>query len=105
MDQLLAAVDFAGAVTKDNTVLRYGPREGPSDFAHPDFTPVFLDETPKELQSAGERMCGGNDSACVYDYVVSGSRSFALMTKDTRQTALKDNADISKLLTSIDLFF
>ena len=90
---------FPGAVTEENSVLRYGPREGPSDYAHPEFTPLFLDEMTAAQRQAGQNVCGADDKACIYDYVVSGSESFALRTKQARETALKDNADISELQT------
>ena len=90
---------FPGAVTEENSVLRYGPREGPSDYAHPEFTPLFLDEMTAAQRQAGQNVCGAGDKACIYDYVVSGSESFALRTKQARETALKDNADISELQT------
>ena len=76
-------------------MLRYGPREGPSNYAHPEFTPVFKDEMTAAQRQAGENVCGASDTACIYDYVVSGSDTFALRTKQARETALRDNADIS----------
>ena len=87
---------LSGAVTEESSVLRYGPREGPSDYAHPEFTPFFMDEMTAAQRQAGENVCGASDTACIYDYVVSGSETFALRTKQARETALRDNADISK---------
>ena len=87
---------LSGAVTEESSVLRYGPREGLSDYAHPEFTPLFMDEMTAAQRQAGENVCGASDTACIYDYVVSGSETFALRTKQARETALRDNADISK---------
>ena len=86
---------LSGAVTEESSVLRYGPREGPSDYAHPEFTPLFMDEMTAAQRQAGENVCGASDTACIYDYVVSGSETFAVRTKQARETALRDNADIS----------
>ena len=87
---------LSGAVTEESSVLRYGPREGPSDYAHPEFTPLFKDEMTAAQRQAGENLCGASDTACIYDYVVSNSETFAMRTKQTRETAMGDNADISK---------
>ena len=76
-------------------MLRYGPREGPLDYAHPEFTPLFKDEMTAAQRQAGENVCGASDTACIYDYVVSGSETFAMRTKQARETALRDNVDIS----------
>ena len=76
-------------------MLHYGPREGPLDYAHPEFTPLFKDEMTAAQRQAGENVCGASDTACIYDYVVSGSDTFAMRTKQARETALRDNVDIS----------
>ena len=86
---------FAGAVTEESSVLRYGPREGPSDYAHPEFTPLFMDEMTAAQRQAGENVCGASDTACIYDYTMSGSQTFALRTEQSRDMTHKDNAKIS----------
>nr|KAG5698139.1 hypothetical protein BaRGS_001734 [Batillaria attramentaria] len=85
----------SGAVTESNTVLRYPPREGPADYAHPEFTPIFLDEQPADVKQAAEDLCGATNLACVYDYVATGSAAIASSTKDTA-----DNADRRETVSS-----
>ncbi|KAK7485812.1 hypothetical protein BaRGS_00022912 [Batillaria attramentaria] len=77
----------AWAVTESNTVLRYPPREGPADYAHPEFTPIFLDEQPADVRQAAENLCGATNLACVYDYVATGSAAFATSTQNTANKA------------------
>ena len=85
-----------GAVTETNTVLRYGPRETPSDYARADFVPFFVDELSQQQRQAAQSTCEAHDTACVYDYTVSGSHQFARMSRDTRDSAVKANVDVSK---------
>ena len=77
-------------------MLRYGPREGPTDFAHPDFIPIFLDEISTTDTQAGLALCGEGDGACLYDFQVTDSQTFALTSRQARQAALKDNVDVSE---------
>ena len=84
-------------MSEGSSVLRYGRREGPAQHAHPDFTPLFLDEVPAARRREAGEVCGGDgDRACLYDFLASGSATFALRTKGARETALKDNADVSE---------
>ncbi|KAK7092485.1 hypothetical protein V1264_008223 [Littorina saxatilis] len=91
------------AVTEANSVLRYGPREGPSDYAHPEFKSIFLDEISASEKQAAQSVCKASDSACVYDFVVSGSEGFALKTKESRQEALKENAAAKNRLPTLEV--
>ena len=84
-----------GAVTSSNTVLRYGPREGPADFVHPEFRPILLDEVPAATRQAAEELCGATNVACVYDYVATGSAAIANASKATA-----DNAEERERITS-----
>ena len=74
-------------MTSSNTVLRYGPREGPADFAHPEFRPIFLDEVPAATRQAADDLCGATNVACVYDYVATGSTAIANSSKATADSA------------------
>ncbi|XP_070174330.1 fibrillin-3-like [Littorina saxatilis] len=77
----------AWAVTEKNTVMRYGPREGPADYAHPEFIPVFLDEQPADVIQAAEQQCGANNLACIYDYIATGNRDLALDSRTVKEEA------------------
>ena len=74
-------------MTASNTVLRYGPREGPADFAHPEFRPILLDEVPAATRQAAEELCGATNVACIYDYVATGSAAIANASKATADSA------------------
>ena len=67
--------------------MRYGPREGPADFAHPEFKPIFLDEVPAATRQAAEELCGATNVACVYDYVATGSAAIANASRATGEKA------------------
>jgi hypothetical protein len=77
-------------------VLRYRPRETAANYFHRDFVPVFLDEVSATQKAQAETVCQGSDRACVYDYIVTRSATFALNTKKARQAALKTNVDVSE---------
>lgn len=72
----------SGAVTEENTVMRYPPRRGPANYSHPDFVPIFLDEQPEDVLQAARAKCG-DSIACIYDYVATGSAAMADASKDT----------------------
>ncbi|KAK7476342.1 hypothetical protein BaRGS_00032401 [Batillaria attramentaria] len=90
-----------GAVTNDNTVLRYGPREGPEDLSHPDFNPLFLDEVPPADKKSAEKVCGVANNACIYDYITTGDKNFAASTNQTNQQATQDNHQINNTLPEV----
>ncbi|XP_076459739.1 uncharacterized protein LOC143292928 [Babylonia areolata] len=71
--------DFAPkwAVNAENTVLHYRDREGPANFSHPDFVPIFLDEMPESSLQAAKDYCGAGSKACIYDYFATGSAAIA----------------------------
>ena len=77
-------------------MLRYGRRQNTSTYARPHLVPVFLDELSTSQRQDAESACGATDTACIYDYAVSGSQSFATMTKDLRDSAVKVNTAVSK---------
>lgn len=67
--------------------MRYGPREGPEDFAHPEFSPIFLDEVAMDTRQAAEDLCGATNVACIYDYVATGSVAIANASGNTANAA------------------
>ncbi|XP_025078086.1 uncharacterized protein LOC112554507 isoform X2 [Pomacea canaliculata] len=71
-------------VTKNDTVMHYEPRMGPSDYSHPEFTPVFLDEAPTTDHSNAVKACGADNKPCIYDYIATGKQDFALETSSLR---------------------
>ncbi|KAK7092483.1 hypothetical protein V1264_008221 [Littorina saxatilis] len=93
----------AWSVTEANSVLRYGPKEGYSDYAHSEFTPIFFEEISASDKQAAENVCGAADRACIYDFVVSGSEGFALKTKECRKEALEENAASQNRLPTLEV--
>ena len=93
----------SGAVTADNSVMRYGPKEGPGTYSHPEFVPIFLDEQPAEVRSRAEAVCGDN-LACIYDYVATGSEAFALDSKSVKERADQTNELTSEFFFRLYLF-
>lgn len=74
--------------------MRYGPREGPSDYFHPEFVPIFLDEQTETVRKASMDLCG-NNLACIYDYIAKSSEKFALESKAFKENADETNAALS----------
>lgn len=67
--------------------MRYGIKEGPANYSHPEFIPIFLDEQPNDTRKAAEDLCGVANLACVYDYIATKSAAIANATKQTAETA------------------
>ena len=89
--------------------MRYGPREGPADFAHPEFKPIFLDEVPAATRQAADNLCGATNVACIYDYVATGSAAIANASRATGEKAEEREKVVSEsavfLFVGFFLFF
>ena len=85
-------------MTSSNSVLRYGPREGPADFAHPEFRPIFLDEVSNTTRQAAMDLCGETNVACIYDYVATGSAAIANSSKATGEKAEEREKVVSECM-------
>nr|KAG5705631.1 hypothetical protein BaRGS_034829 [Batillaria attramentaria] len=85
------------AINETASVMRYGQKKGPADYADPDFIPLFLDEQPDDVRQAAENQCGGSANlACIYDYVATGSQAFATASKQTAETVNATEAQSSE---------
>ncbi|PVD36007.1 hypothetical protein C0Q70_02977 [Pomacea canaliculata] len=82
--RLVSLSGIQGFVTKNDTVMYYEPRMGPSDYSHPEFTPVFLDEAPTTDHSNAVKACGADNKPCIYDFIATGKQDFALETSSLR---------------------
>ena len=83
------------------SVMRYGDREGPANYSHPDFVPLFLDEQPEEVRQEAEELCGDGDLACVFDFIATRSAAFAnatRLTKDTVDTEEQQSSMLSMMM-------
>ncbi|KAK7495536.1 hypothetical protein BaRGS_00013234, partial [Batillaria attramentaria] len=86
------------AINETASVMRYGQKKGPADYADPDFIPLFLDEQPDDVRQAAENQCGGSANlACIYDYVATGSQAFATASKQTAETVNATEAQSSNV--------
>lgn len=92
-------MSFTGAVDINNTVMRYEARMGPKDYNHPEFQPVFLDELDALVRREAEGLCGAQNLPCIYDFLATGNKDFALSTAD--QQKLSD--DLMKQSSQYDV--
>ncbi|KAK7092309.1 mucin-like protein isoform X2 [Littorina saxatilis] len=99
--QIFEVFGPAWAVTANNSVMRYGPREGPSDYFHPEFVPIFLDEQTETVRKASMDLCG-NNLACIYDYIAKSSEKFALESKAFKENADETNAALKNAVPVLD---
>ncbi|XP_059150286.1 uncharacterized protein LOC131937109 [Physella acuta] len=72
-------------VTAETSIFTYGKHESFSDYQHPEFVPLFQDQTDPLLRGAGAKLCGEGNTACVYDFVATKDASFARQTKASRE--------------------
>ena len=84
--------------------MRYGPREGPINYTHPEFTPLYLDEQPTAVRQAAEKRCGSASLACVFDFIATGSAAFADASRQTKETADTDEEQRSKRRLIVSCF-
>lgn len=79
--------------------MRYEARMGPKDYNHPEFQPVFLDELDALVRREAEGLCGAQNLPCIYDFLATGNKDFALSTAD--QQKLSD--DLMKQSSQYDV--
>ncbi|KAK7482987.1 hypothetical protein BaRGS_00025764, partial [Batillaria attramentaria] len=90
-------------VSESDSVMRYGPREGPANYTHPDFYPIFLDEQPADVIQEAEAACVSSNLACIYDYVATGSSTFALDSKQVKIEAEETNTLIKNTVPHVQV--
>ncbi|PVD36008.1 hypothetical protein C0Q70_02978 [Pomacea canaliculata] len=78
-------LDHEGAVDNSSTVMRYEARMGPKDYNHHEFQPVFLDELDPVVRREAEGLCGTQNLPCIYDFLATGNKDFALSTADQQK--------------------
>ena len=79
-----------------SSVMQYGPREGPTNYTHLEFIPLYLDEQPPATRQAAEELCGSTNLACVFDFIATGSAAFADISRQTKETADTEEEQSSK---------
>ncbi|KAH9523896.1 hypothetical protein Btru_047344, partial [Bulinus truncatus] len=72
-------------VTSKNSVFMYSPGENTTTYQHPDFVPMFGDEINLSQSVDAVSTCGDTNSACKFDYLLTGDEAFAQNTKDLRE--------------------
>ncbi|KAH9523898.1 hypothetical protein Btru_047351 [Bulinus truncatus] len=70
------------SVTSKNSVFIYRPGESTNTYQHPEFIPKFGDEINLSQSKEAVSICGDKNSACKFDYLVTGDKEFAQNTKD-----------------------
>ncbi|XP_025078476.1 mucin-like protein [Pomacea canaliculata] len=83
--QILSMFCLQWAVDNSSTVMRYEARMGPKDYNHPEFQPVFLDELDALVRREAEGLCGTKNLPCIYDFLATGNKDFALSTADQQK--------------------
>ena len=72
-----------------------------SDYSHPDFVPLFIDEFNQTTLDQAYSVCGGRSDqykACIFDYLATGDQSFAEDTQSTNTEADAETEQLSKWL-------
>ncbi|KAL3836509.1 hypothetical protein ACJMK2_021935, partial [Sinanodonta woodiana] len=83
------------------SVFKYPKEKGHADFHHGNFTPKYLGEaTESELREASKRC--GNNTACVYDFILTKNEQVAENTKDVGEQALKEKEETANTNPSIE---
>lgn len=80
----------------DESVMTYGDREGPKNYQHHNFVPVFMDEQSPEKQAEAKNLCG-DSIACRYDFIATDSHDFALDSKSSDEGTKIATQILSKL--------
>ncbi|XP_061182283.1 mucin-like protein [Saccostrea echinata] len=76
----------------EDSLFSYGKGLTYKNFSHPEFEPLFLDETDKEKLDEARKRCGKNPSqACIFDFLATGDIALA-ESSGTEETVSK--ADI-----------
>lgn len=66
--------------------------------------PLFIEEVNSTEIDAAKALCGNND-ACVFDYLATGNKAFADLSKSTSDQSTANRIALSKLVTHIYCFF
>ena len=90
---------ISGSIDPHNSSLRYPLRKNASDFAHPNFRPIYYDETPEDQKQAAITACGGDEKnlPCIFDFIATGDQDVADATKQTDKTAGEERAEQGRL--------
>ncbi|XP_062579994.1 protein eyes shut homolog, partial [Saccostrea cucullata] len=65
-------------LVNEESIFHYDKGLTNKDFSHPEFEPLFLDETNEEALENAKKKCGVNPSqACIFDYLATGDIALA----------------------------
>jgi len=73
-----------GITSADESIFKYDDGLSHADFSHQQFVPIYLDEIDPAQRQEARSLCGDN-TQCVYDFVVTGNRDVANQTLQTTQ--------------------
>ncbi|KAH9505487.1 hypothetical protein Btru_057440 [Bulinus truncatus] len=72
-------------VTAESSVFVYPQGESTSTYQHLEFEPMYRDEADPAAVAKAVEICGDKNDACIFDYLVTGDKSFAESTKNFKE--------------------
>ncbi|XP_052721310.1 uncharacterized protein LOC128192563 [Crassostrea angulata] len=78
----------AWSVTENTSIFQYDTDLSHSDFHHPEFLPLFIDEFSEEKRNRSKVACGGSENqACIFDFLATGDKSLAMSSGSEASTS------------------
>ncbi|KAH9524469.1 hypothetical protein Btru_054660 [Bulinus truncatus] len=75
----------AWEVTSENSVFKYHAGESAESYQHFDFEPMYREDADPLLMAKAVDICGEINDACIFDYLVTQDKHFAVATKDAKE--------------------
>ncbi|KAL3836533.1 hypothetical protein ACJMK2_021957, partial [Sinanodonta woodiana] len=88
-------------IQDSESVFKYPNEKGHADFHHGNFTPKYLVEATESQLREASLKCG-NNTACVYDLIMTNSVLVAEHTKEVAEQALKEKEETANTNPSIE---
>lgn len=87
-----------GSVPENTSIFQYDTGLSHSDFHHPEFLPLFIDEFSEEKRNRSKVACGGSENqACIFDFLATGDKSLAMSSGSEASTSKLAAKTIGKL--------
>ena len=79
------------------TVFTYDNGKTTLSYQNHTFDPIYLDEVDATVKTEAEQKCGGQDFACVFDFIATKDEEFAKYSASVNREANKVKTVQSKL--------